>query len=361
MNAVGHRDLECRFDHREVCERNHSAKERSLISRRLVWLAKRKVSQLSNCPIWGTPAMVDKSGDLTLVNSVSAGGEYQVTGTALAVLPQLEPPARARVTTWLVNQRRLGESCPRIDSEFLTKVELLPPLRVQDRLDRVLLWRESLGDRVGQKFRFAGTQDKETAYNKASLRAWTESVDFGEGAWLLTQQVKLDLLNFYSPAYEVSLKGWLRLEELRSRFVRSSQAFVAMWFHSDTALAYSDGIEPAIVNCGYTPLRIDKKEHSNKIDDEIVAEIRRSRFLVADFTSEPDRARGGVYFEAGLALGLNLPVIWTCRKDLLSQVHFDTRQFNHIDWKEPSELRDRLCNRIKAVLGEYQGSTVEAR
>ena len=32
------------------------------------------------------------------------------------------------------------------------------------------------------------------------------------------------------------------------------------------------------------PVRIDQKERLNKIDDEIIAEIRRSRFLVADFT-----------------------------------------------------------------------------
>lgn len=38
------------------------------------------------------------------------------------------------------------------------------------------------------------------------------------------------------------------------------------------------------------------KEHANKIDDEIIAEIRRSAFLVADFTGQ----RQNVYFETGL-------------------------------------------------------------
>jgi len=35
------------------------------------------------------------------------------------------------------------------------------------------------------------------------------------------------------------------------------------------------------------------------------------RFIVADFTGQ----RGGVYFEAGYALGLRKPVIWTCKRD----------------------------------------------
>ena len=48
--------------------------------------------------------------------------------------------------------------------------------------------------------------------------------------------------------------------------------------------------------------------------DRILAEIRKSKFVVADFTScgeciacdkcEHIGARGGVYFEAGFALGL---------------------------------------------------------
>jgi nucleoside 2-deoxyribosyltransferase len=102
----------------------------------------------------------------------------------------------------------------------------------------------------------------------------------------------------------------------------SIQGFVAMWFTFSMEDVYEKGFSPAIRDSGYQPMRIDRKEHVNKIDDEIIAEIRRSRFLVADFTSEPNQPRGGVYFEAGFALGLNIPVIWTCREDLVGQLHF---------------------------------------
>jgi hypothetical protein len=62
-------------------------------------------------------------------------------------------------------------------------------------------------------------------------------------------------------------------------------------------------------------------EHINKIGDEIISQIRRSKFLIADFTGH----RGGVYFEAGLAMGLGLLVFWTCRRDDLDKLHFDIR------------------------------------
>ena len=78
----------------------------------------------------------------------------------------------------------------------------------------------------------------------------------------------------------------------------------------------------------------------------IVAEIRRSSLLVADFTGH----RGGVYFEAGLAMGLGIPVIWTCRTDCVSELHFDTRQYNHIVWTDVPELKTKLVNRIAATV-----------
>lgn len=94
-----------------------------------------------------------------------------------------------------------------------------------------------------------------------------------------------------------------------------------------------------------------EKEHLNKIDDEIIAEIRRSKFLIADFTEGDTGARGGVYYEAGFAHGLNIPVIFTCRSDTFSKVHFDTRQYPHIIWDTPEQLSKRLVRRICAVIG----------
>ena len=93
-------------------------------------------------------------------------------------------------------------------------------------------------------------------------------------------------------------------------------------------------------------------ENTNKIDDEIIAEIRRSKFLVADFTCEPGKVRGGVYFEAGFAMALPIPVIWTCAKKSFDDIHFDTRQYNHIVWNTPKELRTLLKGRIGAVIGD---------
>ncbi len=125
-----------------------------------------------------------------------------------------------------------------------------------------------------------------------------------------------------------------------------------MWFDKSMDDAYSNGISPAIRDAGYQPIRLDREQFNNKIDDEIIAAIRRARFVVADFTQADSGARGGVYYEAGFAHGRDIPVIFTCRENAISQVHFDTRQYNHITWATPDDLRKRLAERISATIGD---------
>ena len=69
----------------------------------------------------------------------------------------------------------------------------------------------------------------------------------------------------------VTVAGYLRIGDQETN-IDSSQAFVAMWFHASTNEAYDLGIEPAIEDAGYKPLRIDRKPDVDKIDDEIIAE-----------------------------------------------------------------------------------------
>ena len=187
--------------------------------------------------------------------------------------------------------------------------------------------------------------------------AWSESTDLNEVTFLrdyLDRQGWIDGNSSYQ--YAVTVDGHRRISDVREN-ADATQAFVAMWFDEEMRAAYTYGIEPAIESAGYKPMRIDQKVDVVKIDDEIIAEIRRSRFLVADFTHGKDGARGGVYFEAGFALGLGVPVISTCREDAIDSVHFDTRQYHHTLWKGPEDLRDKLENRILAVIGEGPGGS----
>ena len=199
-----------------------------------------------------------------------------------------------------------------------------------------------------------------TALFLAATECWGED----DLDWLLREANAMGLLREVSPGrsgtFVLTARGVERLEAIAEGNPSSRQGFVAMWFDASTSDAYDHGIKPGIEDAGYEARR--KKEHNNKIDDEIIAEIRRSRFVVADFAcgTVPDDGkdvaipRGGVYYEAGFAQDLNIPVIWTCREDQMDQVHFDTRQFSHILWTDPQDLRQKLRNKIGAVIGHGQ-------
>jgi hypothetical protein len=138
--------------------------------------------------------------------------------------------------------------------------------------------------------------------------------------------------------------GWMEIERnLDNNY--SKQVFVAMWFDPMMNNAYI-AIEKAINECGLNILRIDRKEHNNEISGEILFEIKKSRIIIADVTGQ----RNGVYFEAGFAMGHQKTVIWSCRENDLKNIHFDTRQYNHVLWKDENDLYDKMKNRLLATL-----------
>lgn len=140
--------------------------------------------------------------------------------------------------------------------------------------------------------------------------------------------------------------GWE--ENQRRPRLESVKGFVAMWFDARMNDAFLSGVKPAIEeDCHYQCTRIDVQEYNGDVVEEIMAEIRESRFVVCDLTGH----RNGVYFEGGFAMGLGIPVIWTCRNDTADGTHFDTEHFNQIRWSTPAELHRKLANRIRATIG----------
>jgi len=93
--------------------------------------------------------------------------------------------------------------------------------------------------------------------------------------------------------------------------------------------------------------------------DRIIALIRESKFVVADFT----RNRGGVYYEAAFAAGRDIPVVHVCAADCLNAesddaIHFDVKHLNFIPWTSDAlrAFTDRLRDRILAVFGRGPGT-----
>jgi hypothetical protein len=145
-----------------------------------------------------------------------------------------------------------------------------------------------------------------------------------------------------------TLALWGFINEHSHPSVISDQVFVAMSFAVDLKSAWENAIRPALVKAQFRPYRIDAEPHLDRIDTKIITEIRNSKFLVVDVTQQ----RPGVYFEAGYAIGLGLPVFWCVRHDDLLNVHFDTRQYNHIVWQNEEHLAEQLFLYVSAIIGK---------
>lgn len=337
----------------------------------------------SICPIWGVNCIVHphnpNTGFYLVEGSFRAGGKYEIAySERYTTREDLKPDELARLTSFLIEQRMLGVEVPRITRAEVLRAKKRSPLPVPERAERLLRLFVDQSSSIGATLMLLPLKDSHLRYDKSNepditqlAMAWSESttdeeLDFltdylaGQG-WIKkederTKDIKGGLVAQTPELYRcrVEVPGYARIEELTTN-PDSSQCFVAMWFDDSMDDVYEKGFRAAIAAAGYTPLRIDKDPGViGKLDDAIIAAIRRSRFVVADFTHGDKGARGGVYYEAGFAHGLGLDVIFTCRKDMMVNVHFDTNHFNHIlwEWENPEDLRKQLTDTIVAAIGQ---------
>lgn len=211
---------------------------------------------------------------------------------------------------------------------------------VSEKQDALLLALAKLSDRPGAAVAIVRDVDH--------VLAWCESPEEFDYHVDALRERSLVVSAGLDPEWTLTSMGWDRVAQLSATsHVSPDLVFVAMSFDPGLAGAWTQGLAPGIRDAGYRPVRVDTDEHVDKIDDRIMALIRQSRFVVVDVTTQ----NRGAYFEAGFALGLARPVIWSVREDDLRNVHFDTRQFNHIVWRDEEDLRRKVADRLLGVFG----------
>jgi hypothetical protein len=306
----------------------------------------------AECPICGSAATAANAGGDVADYGCSRCGRYGLTGSGYAVRYHAKWTARqiANASGWI--REHQGSL---LSSRELEQLGSLATPAVSVRAMKILVELEHRSANIGQEFNF----DLADLGSIAEWLAVSWTANAGELQYLLSFLLRLDVIEGkQSPGTRANVsfanvvitpRGYQQLAEMLQGGANSEIGFCATWFDSRLTPIWTEAIHPAIEGAGYKPERIDSVQHNNKIDDEIVAMIRKSRFVIADFTGN----RGGVYFEAGFAMGLGIPVIWTTRERRLHRIHFDTRQYNFIEWDftKLSGFKVRLQSRIEATLG----------
>ena len=292
------------------------------------------------CPICSLPANVyrRKAPSDLFEGSCERCGDVSITLSAVEEAGKQNK--RHLISAWL-RGRPAGEPPVTLEKESVERIlKDTPEYSVLEKLDRTLAQIERMSGEPGRESTFKYDWHYPLVYAGSPSEALYYVGQLGEMGYVKEKSTMACM----------TAKGYTRLSELQRASRESAFVFVAMWFDASMNEIYDDAIEQAVREAGYKAVRIDREQHANRIDDEIIGRIKGSRFMVADFTGQ----RHGVYFEAGLMLGLGRTVIWMCKKQEVEsgQVHFDTRQYNFIDYDNVAEAKKRLYDRIIAIEGE---------
>jgi nucleoside 2-deoxyribosyltransferase len=297
------------------------------------------MSRERNCMFCGTPISPPVRVGGRVKVPCTTCSPFIVTDTAFE--DQFDPK---KVERYLVSAALRWESLehgttPEVDTYRIEEISTnAPRYRPAEKADRLLIAIGMMSKRPGVVAQMNDAQRVPLSWAYDA----TEAVQYL--AWL--QQDGLA-----KPGHEgqiLTKAGWQRYEELLTTGARAAarRAFVAMWFDDSMDGVWEYGLKPGIADAGYEPYRAKGQSPTGRIDAHIVAEIRACRFLVVEVTGE----RTAVYYEAGFAEGLGIPVIRACKKADESKMSFDTRQFPHILWNDPTDLRKQLAERIRAAI-----------
>jgi len=297
----------------------------------------------SICPICESSAFKD-TDDVVTGYSCARCGDFRIEG-AYWKQGSLADNDVVRLSGWIREQNAAGIT-PVITREIFRRIIARAPPQLRERAYRALVVFFSKYPGLDTWVTF---DDSEPEYEMLGVSYCKAQSDLD----ILMELLFSDgYLSKTQGAYSVSVQGLLKIEEASAAGGGSATGFVAMSFDASMNDAWVSGFEPAIHAAGFSALRISDREYVGGITDQIMAEIRRARFVVADYTGQ----KAGVYFEAGFALGLGLTVIPTCRADEIDRLHFDIKHLNTLLWNDPKELADKLAKRVMAVIGSGPNS-----
>ena len=239
------------------------------------------------CLIWpghkGT-AYTSAGNGYFVEHSSRAGGSYSLSMAAKWFLDDLDAPTKekiaTKITTWLVDQRRLGNPWPTVTTVVIEEAKAARDLTADERAERLLRFLAQQTPNLGNQVRVAMVEEEysvdpyyyATAYYIAyQAMAISESTTFHELSYLSEYLrsvgwIELANLGDGTAGCTVTVHGHrqIAIQEINPS---SDQVFVAMWFDDCMVDARENGIKPAILNTGYTPRLIDEKPESARSQD----------------------------------------------------------------------------------------------
>lgn len=205
------------------------------------------------------------------------------------------------------------------------------PVSIEDKGNRLLQYLYRHADGAGEP---VVIQPLSSSYNL------TYSPNLQELVYIIDKLISDQLLIREGMTFKLTEKGWNEAasiaggKKLKSCFVLTSD-------EEGACIEWQDKLLPKIEQCGYLPRLIahSKAKNGEKYDLEQIAE---SKLIIADLTGQSPE----VYFSAGYALGLNIPVIWTVQSNYADKLFIQIQDIRPLVWDTADELAVILQQRL---------------
>ena len=221
------------------------------------------MTAITKCPIWGegyeATGYYNPSNRVFYVDdSPRAGGGYVLPEpTKHSRIDNSPADLKARLTTWLIDQRKQGNEQPAIMEQAVHYATNKPGLQAHERAIRLLQFISDSATTIGERVTLNG--------NTHGAYAWSQSTTWDEIAFLgrYLEEREWTRANFsIGETFDctVTVAGYDRIAEQTTN-LDSSQAFIAMWFNESMADLFEKGIKPAVEESGFNPMRIDQRAY----------------------------------------------------------------------------------------------------
>jgi hypothetical protein len=235
-------------------------------------------------------------------------------------------------------------------NEYLEKVidEAVIPNTPKEKIDELLLFLYANQDHTGSVINVINEMPHDILLCRLYLKSNSEFMFFMKTLHEMkyVSYVETSSIDGFSViSLRLTFQGLEYIIGLEEEGAKSKDCFIAMSF-SETQNETKEAIRTIVSQCGFNPILINEVNYESDItiNDAIIRYIKKSKFLIADFTEQ----KAGVYFESGFALGKGKPVIYMCSAADFDNLHFDTNHYPHIKYENIETMKKMLEDKIKA-------------
>jgi len=357
------------------------------------WIIPGIATYTVSCTIWGdgftatitelwkptSPHTRELQGHL--VESDRTDGSYVMFLNAGSRAGSLTAQQKARLTTWLIDQRIQGDSEPEITLENLEKAIQRPSLGTRERAEKLLTYLANQSNNLSTGI--------DVQHDTLSAYAWSESLEWTKVVFLLNFLYSSGLIEHALSGRINSVHGLLsgivtmagfdyvsnlttitepkQMPTETSRMVPSSVfqenqfdlnerlVFMLSPFGEPFDTIFENHIKPTVENIhDLICVRADDIYDNQAVIDDIWRLTNEARIIIADFTNK----NTNVFYETGLAhaIGKEVIPITQSRDDVPFDLKHRRYSFYEYTPEGIEQLKDELTNTINSILNRTKGS-----